>query len=61
VRDYELSVDELSFLPQQSRGDDPGSFRVGDAVLITILDISGYMSSETPDVEWTLESIEGVR
>jgi hypothetical protein len=30
-------------------------------VLITILDISGYMSSETPDVEWTLESIEGVR
>ncbi len=61
VRDYELSVDELSFLPQQSRGDDPGSFHVNDAVLITILDISGYMSSETPDVEWTLESIEGVR
>lgn len=61
VRDYELSVDELSFLPQQSRGDDPGAFAVKDAVLITILDISGYMSSETPDVEWTLESIEGVR
>ena len=61
MRDYELSVDELSFLPQQSRGDDPGAFDVNDAVLITILDISGYMSSETPDVEWTLESLEGVR
>jgi hypothetical protein len=61
VRNYELSVDDLAFLPQQSRGDDPGSFKVEDAVLITILDISGYMSAETPDVEWTLESIEGVR
>ena len=61
MRDYVLSVDELSFLPQQSRGEDPGSFNTAEAVLITILDISGYMSSETPAVEWTLQSIEGVR
>ena len=61
TRTVELSVDDLSFLPQQSKGADPGSFDVAEAVVITVIDISGFMSAETPEVTWTIESLEGVR
>lgn len=61
ARNYELFVVDLSFLPQQSRAEDPGSYRIGDTVMISIVDVTGFMSSETPEVEWTLESAEGVR
>jgi hypothetical protein len=60
AREAEVSVDDLSYMAPASKAPDPGSFDPAGAVMITLLDISGFMSSETPEVGWTIESFEGV-
>ncbi len=60
AREAEVFVEDLSYLGQASAAPDPGSFDPGGAVMITLLDISGFMGPETPEVAWTLESFEGV-
>lgn len=61
VREITLETEDLAFSMHQSRAADPGAYRVADTILISVVDISGFMSAETPDVEWTIESLEGVR
>lgn len=60
AREVEVSVSDLSYLAPAAKAPDPGSFDPAGAVVITLLDISGFMSSETPEVAWTIESLEGV-
>jgi hypothetical protein len=60
AREAELSIGDLSYMAPASKAPDPGSFDPASAVMITLLDISGFMSSETPEVAWTIESFEGV-
>lgn len=58
ARETEIFVSDLSYLGQASAAPDPGSFDPAGAVMITLLDISGFMGPETPDVAWTIESFE---
>lgn len=60
AREAEVSIEDLSYMAPASKAPDPGSFDPASAVMITLLDISGFMSSETPEVAWTIESFEGV-
>jgi hypothetical protein len=60
AREAEVSIEDLSYMAPASKAPDPGSFDPAGAVMITLLDISGFMSSETPEVAWTIESFEGV-
>jgi hypothetical protein len=60
AREAEVSIDDLSYLAPASKAPDPGSFDPAGAVMVTLLDISGFLSSETPEVGWTIESFEGV-
>lgn len=59
AREAEVSIGDLSYMAPASKAADPGSFDPAGAVMITLLDISGFMSSETPEVAWTVESFEG--
>lgn len=60
AREAEVFVSDLSYLGQASSAPDPGSFDPAGAVMISLVDIAGYMGSETPETAWTLESLEGV-
>lgn len=60
AREAESFVEDLSYMSQASAAPDPGSFDPAGAVMITLLDISGFMGPETPEVAWTIESFEGV-
>jgi len=60
ARETEIFVSDLSYLGQASSVPDPGSFDLAGAVMISLVDIAGYMGSETPETAWTLESLEGV-
>lgn len=60
AREVEVSVADLTYPAPQSSVPDPGSFDLAKTVMITLLDISGFMGTETPDVEWTVESLRGV-
>ena len=60
AREVEVFVEDLSYMSQASAAPDPGRFDPAGAVMITLLDISGFMGSETPEVAWTLASFEGV-
>ena len=60
AREAEVFVSDLSYLGQASKAPDPGSFDPADAVMISLLDISGFMGSETPEVAWTITGFEGV-
>lgn len=59
AREAEIFVEDLSYMSQASAAPDPGSFNPAGAVMITLLDISGFMGPETPEVAWTIESFEG--
>lgn len=59
ARKAEVFVSDLSYLSQASTAPDPGSFDPATAVMISLLDVSGFMSSETPEVAWTLAGLEG--
>lgn len=61
VRELTLETEDLAFSMHQSRVADPGAFRIGEAILVSVVDITGFMSAETPGVEWTIDSLEGVR
>jgi hypothetical protein len=60
AREAEIFASDLSYLGQASHAPDPGSFDPANAVMISLVDISGYMGPETPETAWTLESLEGV-
>jgi hypothetical protein len=60
TRETEIFVSDLSYLGQASSVPDPGSFDLAGAVMISLVDIAGFMGSETPETAWTLESLEGV-
>jgi hypothetical protein len=59
-RRAEVFTADLSYLAPASSSPDPGHFDPAGAVMITVLDLAGYMGSETPEMSWTLESFEGV-
>jgi hypothetical protein len=61
TKDYAIDVASLAFVPQQSKGEDPGAYAIGETVMISVIDIAGFMGAEPEDVAWTIESIEGVR
>jgi len=60
AREAELFASDLSYLGQASKAPDPGRFDPAGAVMISLVDISGYMGTETPETAWTLASLEGV-
>lgn len=60
AREAEVQVADLSYLGPASDAPDPGRFDPADAVMVMLLDLAGFMGSETPDVAWTLEGLEGV-
>lgn len=60
AREAEVFVSDLSYLGQASEAPDPGSFDPAGAVMISLVDISGFMGAETPETAWTLASLEGV-
>jgi hypothetical protein len=59
-RQAEVFTADLSYLAPASSGPDPGHFDPAGTVMITILDLAGFMGPETPETAWTLESFEGV-
>jgi hypothetical protein len=59
-REAEVLTADLSYLGAASSAPDPGRFDPAGAVMISLLDVSGFMSSETPETAWTVESLEGV-
>ena len=59
--DITLAVDDLTFFAPQSKGPEPDHFDTADAVLLTIVDPSGFMSPRKRDVTWTLTAVEGER
>jgi len=59
-REHERSLDDATYFPPQSSAPDEGGLDPAQVVMITLLDVSGFMSAQTPEVEWVVESIEGV-
>ncbi len=59
-RDAEVFVEDLSYLGPASTAPDPGRFDPSGAVMVTLLDLAGFMSPDTSEVAWTVESLEGV-
>ena len=59
-REHERSLDDATYFPPQSSAPDEGGLDPSEIVMITLLDVSGFMSAQTPEVEWVVESIEGV-
>lgn len=61
-RDVEvaLSVDELRYFAPQSSGPEPEGFDPADAVLLTLVDIAGFMGgADGRETIWTITAIEG--
>jgi hypothetical protein len=56
-RDITLDAEKLSYDPYQNSGPRPKSFDLSRVIMITVLDISGYMSLSTPDCTWTIASM----
>lgn len=54
----EVDLTNLSYLAAQSRTRDAGQYRVADTILVTLVDISGFMSSEPHAVELSVAAIE---
>lgn len=59
-REHERFLDEATYFPPQSTAPNSGGLDPAEVVMITLLDISGFMGADTPEVEWTVEAIEGV-
>lgn len=56
--DVELRADELSYFAPQSKVGEPDHFSPGDAVILTLLDVSGFTGGSGA-ASFTIESIEG--
>lgn len=54
----EVDLTALSFLAAQSKTRDPGRYRVADTIMVTLVDISGFMSPEPHAVELSVAAIE---
>lgn len=61
TKEYTIDPATLEYLPQQSRGDDPGAYAIGETVMIAVIDIAGFTGAEAVETSWTIESIEAVR
>ncbi|MEM7479695.1 MAG: hypothetical protein AAF481_00860 [Acidobacteriota bacterium] len=60
ARRAEVFAEDLTFFAPQAEVPDPGAFDPARTVMITLLDISGFMGSETPHVSWKVESLQTV-
>jgi hypothetical protein len=58
ARTYERPLADASYFAPQSTAPDPGSFDPARVVSVTLLDIAGFMGAATPEVAWTVESME---
>jgi len=56
--EVELRVDELTYFAPQSKVDEPDRFATADAVMLTLLDTSGFTGGHGA-ASFTIESIEG--
>lgn len=58
-RTHRLSAEEMSYFPGQAEAPDPGSFDPSGAVLLSLVDISGFTGAAAPatEVEWTVSRL----
>jgi len=61
TKEYTIDPAALEYSPQQSKGEDPGAYAIGDTVMIAVIDIAGFTGAEAAKTSWTIESIEAVR
>jgi len=62
VTKFELSIDDLKPDAFQNRGKSvPATVDLEAIVMLTIVDISGYMGAPAVDCAWSIASVEGVR
>ena len=59
-REHRLDLADARYLEGQSTVPEPDRFDPAQVVMITLLDLSGFMGSATPEVEWVIETLEGV-
>lgn len=57
-RTYERPLTSATYFAPQSSAPDPGAFDPARVVSVTLLDIAGFMGQATPEVAWTVESVE---
>lgn len=57
-RTYERPLADATYFAPQSSAPDPGTFDPARVVSVTLLDIAGFMGPATPEVSWTVESVE---
>lgn len=60
VTERTLSIDDIAPDAYQNSGAVTAKFDAGKVVMITLLDIGGYMSLGEPSCRWTIERVEGV-
>jgi len=61
TKEYTIDPAKLEYLPQQSKGEDPGAYAIGETVMIAVIDVAGFTGAEAAETSWTIESIEAVR
>lgn len=61
-RSHRLSVDELSYFPGQAAAPDPGSFDPAGAILLSLVDISGFIGTvpDGTEIAWTVSRLTAV-
>lgn len=59
-REHRLDLADARYLEGQSTVPEPDRFDPAQVVMITLLDLSGFMGSATPRVEWVIEGLEGL-
>ncbi|MEM7051077.1 MAG: hypothetical protein AAF604_15515 [Acidobacteriota bacterium] len=59
-RTSRLAFEELSHFPHQTEVPDSGSFEPADAVMLTVVDLSGFLGGAAGDITWTIERLAGV-
>ncbi|MCH9648213.1 MAG: hypothetical protein K0U98_08240 [Deltaproteobacteria bacterium] len=59
---HHLPVAEMQYFPGQSHGPDPGSFDLGEAILLSLVDISAFTGSVPAgtEIEWTVSKLTAV-
>ncbi len=61
-RFHSLRVEEMQHFPGQAEGPDPGSFDPGEAILLSLIDISAFTGAVPAgtEIEWTVSSLTAV-
>lgn len=60
-REVVLRAEDVELDPYQNRGRGPATFNPAEVYMLTLLDISGYMSPAEPQCDWTVSSMKAVR